>query len=716
MRFTHFVPALAVLAAPTMALGQSAASLADVTFGEDISASLTVDDGVSSRGGYADRYTFNGAAGASVRISMTSFEIDCYLQVEGPSGVVIAEDDDGGTGTDSMLMLTLPSDGSYTVVATSYSAGAEGAYTLRVAEFVQVPLSPQTLTRDVSVSGRLDEGDATMGSHGYVDAYDIELEHGDRVDFVAESYDFDTYIYLIGPTGERVAEDDDSGATGTNSRITYAAQAAGSHRLLVTSFGGFSTGAYTVLAGEVGTSTTTAEPLAFGEVVSGELSVTDAVSDGGGHEDRYTVEVETGRQLVVSLSSDAFDTYLTLISPDGYAVAFDDDSGGNLNSRLSYVVLQEGTYTIVASSYGGSDGAYTISASLEEPSEVQPVAIEIGESYTGTLGPGDARPLSGGGFIDVFTLQADGGTAIDFDLGQNYDVNVLAYAPTGEAFGYDATNTFGAGFVGLGLPYTGEYTFTIASYGTEPVSYAFDVREAGARASSPAAPVAAGEAVQGTLAEGDDRSMRGGLQDAYLLTVDEPATYRITMTSDVVDGYLELYDADGTFLIENDDADGLNPAIRYFLAPGEYRIVATEYGAGGGPYVLRVDEVPSVPVTVESIAVGDHVVGMLSDTDAYSANQGNPADFFRIEVGAGQQVTVTLNSSAIDPYLLVVDPTGEVVVYDDDSGGGFNAQASFTAAASGVYTIVATGYDQRLGEYEMHVYEGLLTTPVGPEL
>ena len=39
-------------------------------------------------------------------------------------------DDDGGTGTNSQIFFSLPSAGIYTIVATTYTAGDTGSYTL----------------------------------------------------------------------------------------------------------------------------------------------------------------------------------------------------------------------------------------------------------------------------------------------------------------------------------------------------------------------------------------------------------------------------------------------------------------------------------------------------------------------------------------------------------------------------------------------------------
>jgi hypothetical protein len=43
----------------------------------------------------SDRYTFTGAAGQLVALSLNSAAFDPYLYLIGPDGAVLAEDDDG---------------------------------------------------------------------------------------------------------------------------------------------------------------------------------------------------------------------------------------------------------------------------------------------------------------------------------------------------------------------------------------------------------------------------------------------------------------------------------------------------------------------------------------------------------------------------------------------------------------------------------------------
>jgi len=81
----------------------------------------------------AGRWTFLGVAGSQVRIDLASSEFDAYLELEDPSGTVVATDDDGGFGSNASITTELCHTGTYTIVADSFKgfwSGVGGDYTL----------------------------------------------------------------------------------------------------------------------------------------------------------------------------------------------------------------------------------------------------------------------------------------------------------------------------------------------------------------------------------------------------------------------------------------------------------------------------------------------------------------------------------------------------------------------------------------------------------
>lgn len=72
-------------------------------------------------------YSLAMEQGKTYRISLASTNFDAYLYVVSSGGEVLAEDDDGGNGTDSSLDFQCPTAGVYRIVATSLD-GDEGSF------------------------------------------------------------------------------------------------------------------------------------------------------------------------------------------------------------------------------------------------------------------------------------------------------------------------------------------------------------------------------------------------------------------------------------------------------------------------------------------------------------------------------------------------------------------------------------------------------------
>lgn len=77
-------------------------------------------------------------------------------------------------------------------------------------------------------------------------------------------------------------------------------------------------------------------------------------------ENKHTFEGTAGNTVTIRMQSEAFDTVLALLGPNGTELATNDDADRSLNSRIVYELPSNGTYTILARSFGGSGGTYTV--------------------------------------------------------------------------------------------------------------------------------------------------------------------------------------------------------------------------------------------------------------------------------------------------------------------------------------------------------------------
>lgn len=77
-------------------------------------------------------WEFTGTAGQRVTIDLLSDDFDAYLYLTRESPPREWQNDDGGTGSNARLIVTLPEDGTYTVIVSSYSDNEAGDFTLQV--------------------------------------------------------------------------------------------------------------------------------------------------------------------------------------------------------------------------------------------------------------------------------------------------------------------------------------------------------------------------------------------------------------------------------------------------------------------------------------------------------------------------------------------------------------------------------------------------------
>jgi hypothetical protein len=148
--------------------------------------------------------------------------LDCYLELYGPDGAFLTDDDDSGVGYDALIeYYTLPSDGDYSVVTRGGEFGATGAYTLAL-ELTEIVVQG-TLVYDGSVSATLEPN---TRHHWLFDG-----EEGDIVS-VSMSGELDAYLELFAPNGVRVAVDDDGGEGSDAAIVAFELPLSGTCRII----------------------------------------------------------------------------------------------------------------------------------------------------------------------------------------------------------------------------------------------------------------------------------------------------------------------------------------------------------------------------------------------------------------------------------------------------------------------------------------------------
>lgn len=149
MRPTHWARAsllltvfsLGLSSTPQNAWAQDALSPAIL----DVEGALeTGDSAIPMDNSLYDEHSFEGQAGQQVTITLESREFDPYLIVFLPSGELLGQVDDiSENDLTAQLVVTLPSDGQYTILANAFDDTGRGQYTLTVtAQEPNAPAAP----------------------------------------------------------------------------------------------------------------------------------------------------------------------------------------------------------------------------------------------------------------------------------------------------------------------------------------------------------------------------------------------------------------------------------------------------------------------------------------------------------------------------------------------------------------------------------------------
>jgi hypothetical protein len=211
---------------------------------------LEAGDTKLTSGEYYDSFEFEGASGQHVAIDLRSAAFDTYLILQDPAGEQTENDDaaDGDEVGHSSIAADLTEAGTYRVLVTSYETGETGAYSLTIdpaaaARGSPTPRDVPTLTAGGPLRGELDGGDATFEAGEYHDTYAFDGVAGETVRLELASTDFDTYLGLVTPSGEELANDDFEGAT-DRSVIELELPESGRYRVQATSYAAAETGRY----------------------------------------------------------------------------------------------------------------------------------------------------------------------------------------------------------------------------------------------------------------------------------------------------------------------------------------------------------------------------------------------------------------------------------------------------------------------------------------
>lgn len=377
------------------------------------------------------------------------------------------------------------------------------------------------------------------------------------------------------------------------------------------------------------TGTATPTPAPAGTVGSGDaiaLAIGDSVEGELTNENpfvAYTLTVEEETTFAATLSSEDFDCYLVLIDESGVEVAYDDDSAGSLDSRLTYTAAP-GTYTLVAESYSyrnsssAAVGPFTLTVREQQINRIeysQTVEGELTQDslavryvFTGSAGDVIVAQHLSDAYDSYLTLEYNGSQLMsDDDSAGNLDSRIGPYT----------------------LPSTGQYTLVVSSLsGSNTGAYTVTLDRVELES------ITIGEPT--TVEFAPNRStlffqFDGQIGDSISVSVDAD-----------VDTNLSINDPSNYSIITDEDSGaGRNPEVTELSlsSQGVYTLVlrSVDGEAGSATVTITRAAIPSLndgPVTLRfSSSVYNRTVGFTPESgttyrltlDLTSGSQGSPS-------------------------------------------------------------------------------------------
>jgi|GEM_PF-909289 len=342
LRYSLLAGALLALGCAGTASAQRAGKL---TIGNEVNDEITRSARINyNNGSYSKLYRFKAQPGEVILFRIDG-ELDSQLSL-------YVDDKHLASSTrndeESLLSFRIQSEGKHILAVSGRNKNALGTFSLK-SERIDVD-DVKTLTPGKPIRSWTDGSQDLQLQITQDGIYQVDME----------SDEFDSVLELSGNGLARPLKDDDSGE-GLNSRL----------------FVRLSPGSYSLKAGsyyyeeedsrQAGVYTLSVKNIQLpGPIINGGVLPLDGTVFNGlfeGQERTYTLQLDQPRLVTIDMRSEMFDSLLVL---KGKNIERENDDGGEgLNSRLN-VVLEAGSYEIIAQSARPGTGLFELSATARE--------------------------------------------------------------------------------------------------------------------------------------------------------------------------------------------------------------------------------------------------------------------------------------------------------------------------------------------------------------
>lgn len=565
-----------------------------------------------------------------------------------------------------------------------------------------IPAPPQVgnpISLGQTVEGTVDDGRWAV--------WQFEGTSGQRITIRLRSSQFDPFLELYSPMSPRLPLyiDDDSGRGRNATLFNILLPDNGTYRIYVRSFEDNGAGAYRLsLEPDSGLPVTveTSQPIHYGDQITANLQDEEVT---------YYFDASAGDTITILLNSADFDTYVELLAADNTLLEDNDDNGRDRNSVIRHFQLPaDGTYFILVTSFNyDATGNFTLELLDMTTNSVSTGGeITIGQTTIGRLLPDTTAD---------WTFKGDAGQTISaaaapLQPDERYDLVLELIDPNGNSLFSDDEGGYrrNPAIIDFRLPTEGTYTLRISEFN-----------------------ITVGGPYRLSLATG--RTYFSPLNEPARLVPHQPEPpIFLTDTLDDADNAYRLWLVDvppnqplSLSIVTGNGAAGFPQDFEIFILdtqwepvaesrtgdvfidsvpdPTDYLILLHYRGTGTQTYQLHVNFAPTnnnrppVPILGE-LQLDMPQSGMLH------AGERHAWRFIAPENGV-YSFTVIRHADetpAYDPYLVVMDESGERIAEDDDSAGGLNPRVTLELIAGQQIMLHVTSFaDTSDGSYEVSV-------------
>jgi hypothetical protein len=691
----------------------------------------------------ADYYKYTAAATGGVNFEMTAISnsgVDTFLTIYNSEFIEITRNDDSNGTRNSFVSLNVTANAIYYLKATAFGSGT-GTYQVS-ATFI----APTTVTNGAPGDSFANAITLTSNSTSTVASYDGEINPASNADYykytatttgvinfamaAINNSGVDSILTVYNSNEVQIARNDDSNGT-LNSFISLNVTANAIYYLKATAYGS-GTGVYRVSASSNSVFNSTPPGATFGTAIN--LTVGDPIEgviSTGLEADYYKYIATTTGSVnfaMNAISNSGVDTFLTIYNSNFIEIARNDDSNGTRNSFVSVNVNANAIYYIKATAYGSGTGAYRISANNSDNQNTSP-----GASFATAINLTTTAPITGAISTALeadyykYLAAATGGVTFEMTAINNSGVDTYLTIYNSDFIEIAQDDDSGIGLnslVSISVSANAIYYLKATAYGSGTGDYQVSATvqtndDVGGSVDATATLLS----FTGNVAS-QSKNIGSGLDvDVFRLTADVEGIFEIAVTpsnASTLAPVIEVIGNDGTTLLEFSSANaGVSAFALPFLTLGQQVYVRVSGAGLTGDYTLQVTRpnavvdfyannystaTSSLPVGIITLSSGANsgsltnanmVIESATDGDVFSftTNRSGP-----IQVSVSKEV-----GSNLDTIVSILDASGNVFEFNDDSNGTTNSTVVFQGDNNTLYYIRVSGYGGTTGQFDISV-------------